>query len=385
MIEKALKGGGRYWAWIALLLVVLATGFAFYLKQLGYGLGVTGMSRDVTWGFYIAQFTFLVGVAASAVMVVLPYYLHDYKVFGRITVLGEFLAVGCVLLCITFVFVDLGQPWRVFNVMLFPSPHSVMFWDMIVLSGYFLLNAVVGWTALKAEAKGEHAPKWAKPLIYLSIPWAVSIHTVTAFLYSGMPARHYWHTAILAPRFLASAFASGPALLLLLCLVVRKFSKFDPGKEAIQKLAQIVAYAMILNVFFVLLEFFTVYYGQVPGEIHSLKFLFFGYEGHAALVPFMWTAAALAVLGIALLVVPGTRHNEGLAAVAAVAIFVACWIDKGVGMMVAGFTPTPFERVTDYVPSGPEVAITLGVYALGALVITVLYKIAIGVKESAAA
>ena len=383
MIEKAFHGGRAYRGWLALLAVVAAAGFLFYRRQLGYGLGITGMSRDVTWGFYIAQFTFLVGVAASAVMVVLPCYLHDYKAFGRITVLGEFLAVGCVLLCILFVFVDLGQPWRVMNVFLYPSPRSVMFWDMIVLSGYFLLNLTVGWAALKAEAQGLHPPAWTKPLVYLSIPWAVSIHTVTAFLYSGLAARHFWHTAILAPRFLASAFASGPALLLLLCLIVRRTTKFDPGREAIQKLAQIVAYAMCLNVFFVGLEFFTVYYGQVPGEIDSLRFLFFGLDGHGSLVPLMWTAAALAAVGIALLVVPRARHSEPLAAVAAVAVFVACWIDKGIGLMVAGFTPTPFHAVTDYAPSGPELVITAGVYAVGALVITLLFKIAIGVKEGA--
>ena len=385
MIDKALVGSRRYWIWILFLLAAIGIGFLCYLQQLKTGLGITGMNRDVTWGLYIAQFTFLVGVAASAVMVVLPYYLHNYKQFGKITILGEFLAVGSVMMCVLFILVDLGQPSRVFNVILHPTLHSVMFWDMLVLSGYFLLNIVIGWTTLSAERKRVPPPGWVKPLIYLSIPWAVSIHTVTAFLYSGMPARHFWATAILAPRFLASAFASGPALLIILCLVVRRFTKFDPGKEAIQKLAQIVCYAMIVNVFFVLLEFFTVYYGQVPSHIHSLQYLFFGLAGHYNMVPFMWLATFLAITGILLLLVPSTRKNENLLVVAALAVFFAAWIDKGLGLMVGGFTPNVFEQVTVYAPTAPEILITLGVYGIGFLVITLLYKIAISVKESLAA
>ena len=212
MLEKALVGGKKYWGWLFFLLLVLLVGAANYLRQLDYGLGITGMSRDVTWALYIAQFTFLVGVAASAVMLVLPYYLHNYKAFGRITILGEFLAVASVVMCLTFIIVDLGQPARAFNVILYPTPSSILFWDMIVLNGYLLLNILIGWTVLDSERKGIAPPKWVKILIYVSIPWAISIHTVTAFIYAGLPGRSFWLTAIMAPRFLASAFASGPAL-----------------------------------------------------------------------------------------------------------------------------------------------------------------------------
>ncbi len=383
MIEYAISGSRRYWKWIGFLLGIIGIGFLCYLKQLNTGLGVTGMTRDITWGFYIAQFTFLVGVAASAVMVVLPYYLHNFKQFGKITILGEFLAIGSVVMCLTFVFVDLGQPRRILNVWLYPSPNSVMFYDTIVLFGYLVINAVVGWIALTAEYKMTAPPKWVKPLIYLSIPWAVSIHTVTAFLYSGLVARGFWHTAIIAPRFLASAFASGPALLIILCLVVRKLTKFDPGKEALQKLAQIVAYAMIINVFFVLLEFFTVFYSQMPSHMHHLEYLFFGHGEYSNLVPWMWTATALAFFGIFLLLVPKYRQNEKLLAVAAVAVFSAAWIDKGLGFIVGGFVPNAFEQYSEYVPTLYELGITLGVYGIGILVITLLYKMATSIKERA--
>ncbi|MGI1659777.1 MAG: sulfate reduction electron transfer complex DsrMKJOP subunit DsrP [Desulfitobacterium sp.] len=381
MLEKALSGSKRYWLWIGFLLAVIFIGFLAYLRQYQEGLGVTGMSRDVSWGIYISQFTFLVGVAASAVMVAIPYYLHNYKKFGKIVILGEFLAVPSVIMCILFIFVDLGRPDRIMNVILHPTPNSVMFWDMCVLMGYLLLNLVIGWTALGAERKGFPPPAWVKPLIYLSIPWAVSIHTVTAFLYAGMPGRHLWLTAIMAARFLASAFAAGPALLILLCLIVRKVSTFDPGKEAIQSLAKIVTYAMIANVFFYILEFFTAFYSNIPGHMHPLLYLFVGLEGYNNLVPFMWVATILAFVGIFLLLVPKYRRNEKILPFALISVFIAAWIDKGLGLVIGGFVPTPLEHVVEYYPTLTEFGVTMMVYAIGALLITIFYKAVIGVRE----
>jgi len=381
MLELAIRGSKRYYGLLVVLGGMIGLGFLTYLFQLDRGLGITGMSRDVSWGFYIANFTFLVGVAAGGVMVVLPYYLHDYKAFGRITILGEFLAIASIIMCVTFILVDLGQPMRVLNVFLYASPNSVLFWDTIVLNGYLFLNLIIGWNVLENERNGTPYQKWLKPFIYLSIPWAVSIHTVTAYLFCGMPGRGFWLTAILAPRFLASAFAAGPALLILLCLVVRKFTDFDPGKEQIQSLAKIVAYALCLNVFFFLCEVFVVFYSNIPEHMDHFKYLFFGLQGKGAYVPWMWSSMALMLIGIVLLVNPVTRKSEGVLAVACLVTFFGTWIDKGMGMISGGFVPNPLHEVNEYIPTVPEIVITLGVYALGFLVLTVLFKIAIGVKE----
>ncbi len=201
MIEKSLQGGRIYWSWVGLLLTMIAVSSVVYVRQCNLGLGITGMGRDVSWGLYIANFTFLVGVAASAVMVVLPYYLHNIKAFGRITIFGEFLAVSAVTVSVLFIFVDLGQPARVFNIILYPSPQSVLFWDMIVLGLYLIFNIIIGWRTLEAERQNETPPAWLKPLIFISIPLAISIHTVTAFIYSGLGARPFWLTALLALAF----------------------------------------------------------------------------------------------------------------------------------------------------------------------------------------
>ncbi|MBI5740490.1 MAG: polysulfide reductase NrfD [Nitrospirae bacterium] len=384
MLEKALTGSKRYWTWITFLLAFIVAGVLAYLHQFDYGLGVTGMSRDVSWGFYISQFTFLVGVAASAVMLVIPYYLHDYKKYGKIVILGEFLAIAAVTMCILFIFVDLGQPMRVMNVILHPTPNSILFWDATVLNGYLFINLIVGWTTLTADRKGTPPPQWVKPFIYLSIPWAVSIHTVTAFLYAGLPGRHFWLTAVMAARFLASAFASGPSLLIILCLIVRKVSKFDPGKEAIQSLGKTVTYAMFANVFLLGLEFFTAFYSQIPGHMHAFQYLYAGIDGYGKLVPLMWTSTILAVFALIMLVNPNTRRKEGMLALACVSVFISLWIDKGFGLVVGGFVPNPFERITEYWPSLPESLVTLGIWSIGFLILTVLYKIAIAVRERTA-
>lgn len=380
MFEKAIVGSRRYWTWLICLLGVIAAGFSCYLYQLNVGLGITGMSRDVSWGLYIAQFTFFVGVAASAVMVVLPYYLHDYKQFGRITILGEFLAITAVIMCCLFIFVDLGQPARVFNIILYPTPWSLMFWDMISLGGYLLLNVIITLVTLTAEREEVAPPGWIKPVILLSIPWAVSIHTVTAFLYSGLPGRSFWLTAILAPRFLASAFASGPALLVLFCLALRKLTRFDAGQKAIQKLAVIVTYAMVINMFFILVEAFTVLYGRIPGDVAHLEYLYWGLDGSYHLVPWMWLSIALAIAALTLLLVPAWRNSRLLLPIACVCVFFSLWLDKGLGLIVGGFVPSPLDTVTKYTPTLPEWSIVMGIWALGALLITVFYKIMLSVR-----
>ena len=380
MLEKAFVGGRKYWILIACLLGVIGLGFIMWLWQFRVGLGITGMSRDVSWGFYIGQFTYLVGVAAAGVMVVLPYYIHHYKAFGRVTILAEFMAIGAVTMCLLFILVDLGNPVRMINVILHPTPRSVLFWDMIVLNGYLFLNVFIGWNVLTAERKGSPPPGWIKPFIYLSIPWAISIHTVTAFLYAGLPGRGFWLTAVMAPRFLSSAFCAGPALLILLCVIVRKTTKFDPGKEQIRTLGSIVTYALILNVFLFVCELFTVFYSQIPGHMHHFHYLFFGHEGHGNLVPLMWLAFACMTAAIILLVPPITRRNEGILTVACVLVVIGTWIDKGFGLVVGGFVPNPLERITEYWPTVPEALITLGVWATGFLIISLLYKVATSVK-----
>lgn len=382
MLDNAFEGGSKkYWGLIGFWIVLILMGLFAYSSQLINGLTVTGMSRDVSWGFYIAQFTFLVGVAASAVMVVIPCYLHNYKAFKRTVILGEFLAVSAVLMCMLFIFVDMGQPMRVLNMFLHPTPNSPMFWDSMVLFGYLIINLLVGWVTFEAERKGAPAPEWIKPIIYLSIPWAVSIHTVTAFLYAGLEGRHFWLTAVLAPRFLASAFASGPSLLIVLALILRKYTKFDVGEESIRTLSKVVTYAIVTNIFLVACELFTALFSDIPVHVHHFQYMFFGLEGKTRLVGWMWTSQIMVVVAALLMVMPKIRNNLGLLGPICTMIIIAIWIDKGMGMVVTGFVPSPLEHVVEYAPTTTEIGVTIGVYSIGFLVLTILYKVVVTVRE----
>jgi molybdopterin-containing oxidoreductase family membrane subunit len=382
LIDSIFKGGPKYWLTAGSLLLLLIAGAIAYVMQWDIGLAITGMSRDVSWGLYIANFTFFVGVAASAVMLVLPYYLHDEKAFKKIIILGEFLAVAACVVAVTFVLVDLGQPARAFNMIIYPTPNSILFWDMVVLTVYLLLNITIGWITLDAENKETTPPGWIKPLIIISIPWAVSIHTVTAFIYAGLGARPFWMTALLAPRFLASAFASGPALLILLALAMKKWGGFDPGKESLDKVAKIVTYGIITTLFFLILEIFTVFYSQEPEAMAHFRYLLFGLDGHFALVPWMWTSIILICCSIAVLLNSQLRKNPAVLACVCVAVLIAIWIDKGLGLVIPGFIPSQSGDVVEYFPTLPEIMIVIGVWSLGGLILTVLYKVALGVRKS---
>jgi len=387
MIEKVFKGDSRYWMWLAFLSAFVGVGAICYIRQYLFGLGLTGMGRDLSWGLYISQFTFLVGVAAGGLMLVLPYYIHNYKVFGRLTILGEFLAISAIIMCLMFIMADIGQPLRGLNMMLHPTPNSMLFWDMVVLLGYLGLNVICAWVILTAERKQVKPPKWVYFFVYLSIPFAVSIHTVTAMLYCGLPGRHFWLTAITAPRFLASAFAAGPALIVIACLVMKRVANFDAGKEAISKLTTIIMYAAIINAFFVGLEFFVGYYSNIPGHMHSLEYLFFGLEhnGHVYnnLVPFMWTSVLLCFGGLGLFAYMKISKvsTDLMIGIGAGMIFFALWLDKGLGFVLGGLVINPLHEIVEYYPTANEVGITVGIWATGFLLVTLMYKIAVDVEH----
>jgi Ni/Fe-hydrogenase subunit HybB-like protein len=185
----------------------------------------------------------------------------------------------------------------------------------------------------------------------------------------------------MAPRFLASAFASGPALLIIICLILKRYGSFNAGEKAISTLAKIVAYALAASIFFVLMELFTAFYSQIPEHVHHFSYLFAGLDGHTKLVTWMWTSAVLAFAALCILFIPRIRRNDVWLAVACVFVFVSLWIEKGLGLVVTGFIPSPLETITEYVPTGTEIAITLGIWAVGFLILTILYRIFVTVRS----
>ena len=380
MLESIFRGSSRYLAWVGFLLFFIAVAGLVYWNQVKSGLGVTGLNQDVLWGLYISQLNFWVGVAASAVAVVVPYYLHDQKAFGKAIVVGESLAISACLMCLLFVWVDIGQPGRIVYVLLYASPKSIMFWDAVALAGYLLINAVLVRSSLVAEQNCTALPSWFRPIAYVSIPWAIGIHTVTAFLYAGLSARYLWNTAILAPRFLASAFASGPSLLVLLLYALKKFAKHDVDEGSILTLARIITYCTLANVFFVGVEVFTAFYGGIQHHTAAFAYLF---ENSSSLAPWLWASALMTAIALVLLIAPQTRNNLAVLPWACVLVAASVWLDKGLGMVIAGFVPNAYGHTPEYCPTMPEAAVSVGICAFGLLITTFMCKIIVNVRERA--
>lgn len=380
-LTRVFQGDVKYYAWISFLLAIIALGVSAYLRQFDRGLIVTALRDQVSWGFYIANFTFLVGVAAAAVLLVIPAYLYHFKPIKEIVLFGEMLAIAAVIMCILFVVIDMGQPLRVWHLlplvgtMNFPS--SLLAWDVIVLNGYLAINVLLVLYALVRLAAGkEYNLALIMPLILLSIPWAISIHTVTAFLYNGLAARPFWNASILAPRFLASAFCSGPAIMLILLQLIRKFTKVEIDNRAISKIAELVAYAMGINLFLLGAEVFKEFYS---GTIHAapLEYLYHGLHGKAQLVPWMWTALAFNVTAFFIFLIPRWREKLPLLNLGAVLIIVGVYIEKGLGLIVPGFIPDALGEIYEYWPSSTEGMIAAGIWALGALLYTIMLKFSV--------
>jgi Ni/Fe-hydrogenase subunit HybB-like protein len=536
-VRIAFVGDWRYYTWMGALTLIALLGLNAYCKQLVHGLVVTGMSDEVSWGVYIANFTFLVGVAAAAVMMVIPVYIYDNEELHDLVIFGELLAVAAIFMCLAFVTVDLGRPDRFWHLIPglgeFNFPASMLSWDVIVLNGYLVLNVYICGYLLFMRYQGKRPSKWFYiPFVFIAIVWAVSIHTVTAFLYVGLGGRPFWNSAIVGPRFLASAFAAGPALIILALQVIRRATASGSAKDleggvdaserpgrsanpqdmealrealpelrdvpeaelkrvlensrvvvaapgdvllrqgkaspyaflvvrgrvvvkraegsrsritrtagpgdqfgevsalhgtprmataiaetdaevlrlsaddlralmqtkavdkvvrarmserlmitdhALLTLRGIVQVSMIINVFLLANEVFKEFYS---GNLHvaSSKYLFLGLHGKSALVPWIWTAVALNLIGMVLLILPISRSLKWLD-VACVCCIVGIWIEKGMGLVIPGFIPTPLGAIVEYTPSLNETLVCLGIWAAGLGCYTVFLRMAVPIMQ----
>ena len=385
-IIRTIKTGGKaYKTWVAALSIMAVIGLVYYFtKQVPEGLLATNMRDQVSWGWYIANFTFLVGVAAAAVVLVIPYYLYDYKPLGNMVLIGEVMAVAAVSMCLMFILLDMGSPERFWHLMpgigIFNWPQSILTWDVLVLNGYLFLNLfVVGYALSKIYAGKNYKTGFIWPFILLSIPAAISIHTVTAFLYLGIPARPFWNAAVLAPRFIASAFSSGPALMLIIFQIIRKNTNLKIPDKAFFKVGELIAWAMACNLFFLITEIFKERYSDTA-HIAPMNYLFYGLQGHDQLVPWIWTAIFFNCIAFVILLMPALRKNFLTLNIACVLIFIGVYIEKGIGLVFPGFVPDTLGEIYDYMPNSMELIISLAVWSIGLLIFTFGAKIAIAIQ-----
>ncbi len=383
-LDTITKGSKKYHIWMGSLTLVMLLGMYCYTLQLDQGLSVTGMSDRVSWGLYISNFTFLVGVAAAAVMLVMPTYVLKDIDFKQAVLIGEGLAVAALIMCLAFVVADMGGPsvlWHMIpGIGVFNFPNSMLTWDVIVLNGYLFINISIPLYILFRHYQGKEAKKKVYvPGAVWSVFWAVGIHLVTAFLYQGLQARPFWNNALLGPRFLASAFAAGPALIILVLAVIRSYTAFKIEDKTIKKIALIVTVAAQINLIMLVSELFKEFYAPTHHS-ESAYYLFFGLHGKNALLPWIWTAIPLNILATIILTFGVLRNNLKILYFCCFILFVAIWIEKGFGLIVPGFIPGPYGKIVEYLPTGIEVGVTVGIWALGAFVFTILAKTAIGIE-----
>jgi Ni/Fe-hydrogenase subunit HybB-like protein len=372
-------GDWRYHLWMTILTLISLAGLYAYCQQLVYGLVTTGMTDQVSWGLYIANFTYLVGLAAAAAMLVIPVYVYRNMHLHDVVIFGELLAVAVIIMCLLFVAVDLGRPDRFMHMFWrFNFPVSMLTWDVIALNGYLLLNLhICGYLIYCAYCQRKPSAIFYVPFVFIAIVWAISIHTVTAFLYVGLGGRPFWNSAIIAPRFLASAFVAGPAFIILTLQVVRRATQHRISDDAFLTLRQIMQVAMIINMFLLACELFTEFYTD-SAHLASSQYLYFGLHGRHGLVPWIWTAIGMNLLATALLVLPASRGLRWLN-VACVLSVVGIWIEKGMGLIVPAFIPTPLGELVEYVPTVREITVCLGIWAFGLLLYTIFVRISVPV------
>jgi Ni/Fe-hydrogenase subunit HybB-like protein len=380
-VRQVLTGGRAYKAWVAFLLATIVVGGVAYAQQLRYGLVATAMRDQVSWAFYIGNFTFLVGVAAAAVLLVIPAYVYNWKPIKEVVVLGELLAISALIMCLLFVLADMGRPDRFLHILpLIGTPNfpsSLLAWDALVLNLYLAVNVILVSYLLFKTYRGEaYDRRVFLPLVLLSIPIALSTHTVTAFLYNGMAARPYWNASILAPRFIASAFCSGPAVMIILFQVLRKTTRFEIKDEAIWKIAELMAYAMFLNLFLLGAELFKEYYSATEHLLYT-QYLWTGIGEYTALVPYAWLSLVCSVIAFGLFLVPQTRRNFVTLNVGCLLIWAGVYIEKGMGLIIPGMTPDTLGQIYEYTPTLTEWGVAAGVFGIGFLVFTVLVKVAV--------
>jgi molybdopterin-containing oxidoreductase family membrane subunit len=385
----ATDGSRAFYVWMFVLSAIALVGVSAWATQVTEGMAVTSMSDHVSWGLYIANFTFMVGLAAGGVMMVIPAYVYRDHDMHDVVIVGEMLAVAAIVMSLLFVVADLGRPDRFWHLIpgigRFNWPISMLTWDVLVLNGYLLLNLhIVGYLVYTRWLGRTPDPRWYVPLVFVSIAWAISIHTVTAFLYAGLGGRPFWNSALLAPRFLASAFITGPAFIVLLLQAVRRVTAFRVPERAIETLVGILRITTILNLFMLVAEVFVEFY---TGGSHtaSARYLFLGLHGHTELVPWIWTAITLNVGAALVLLSPRLCAQRWVLDVALVSTFAGVWIEKGMGLIVPGFIPSTLHEIVPYTPSTTEWQVTAGIWAFGLMVLTIALKVGLPAMSTPAA
>ncbi|WP_394235953.1 NrfD/PsrC family molybdoenzyme membrane anchor subunit [Niallia oryzisoli] len=355
-------------------------GFSAIGYQLVNGLGVTGMNNIVSWGTYIMLFMFFVGLSAGGLIVSSSATVFNIPSFKVVAKPATILSTVCVIVAAGFIMVDLGNPFRMLNLLLHSNFKSPLMWDVMVISLYLVINVLY----LYLMTREKPNQKAMKIMSSVALPVAILVHSVTAWIFGLQIARGAWHTAIMAPLFVASALDSGLALLLIVLVLLATFKVFVVEKKLITTLAGLLVTFVAVDAYLLLSEMITMIYPQ--GEaMHHAEVLISG-----QLAPYFWIQVILGlVVPLAILLFKKNREKMGLVVFSSALIvfgvlckriwllfsaFVHPNIAEGQGITLGYNQQNIWSTVGTYSPSLVELMISVGLISFGILLFTFLAK-----------
>ncbi len=385
-IERPTRG---FYLALWLLAAVVALALALYVRQVMMGLAVTGMMQPVTWGFYIVNFVFFIGISHAGTLISAILRITQAEWRRPITRMAEVITAIVLAIGALHPIIDLGRPDRVANVFLFGRLQSPLLWDVTSISAYFAASTVYLFLPLIPDIamlrdRGTR-PRWLYEfmawgwqgtprqwkvldrainiMMIVVVPVAVSVHTVISYIFA-MTLQSGWHSTIFGPYFVVGAIFSGIAALFVAMIAFRSAFHLQGYLKLVhfQQLAKLLLAMAVIWGYFTFCEYLTGYYG---GEPEEMKTLLYKLAGRYA--PFFWTMVGCNfVIPVLLLSFRRFRTIAGIL-VSSIAVLVGMWLERLIIVAPTLENPRmPFPGRL-YVPSFTEVGLFVGALALFAL------------------
>ena len=381
-------GRGFYWA-VALLSVFSLWGIISYLVQFYEGLGVTGLDQPVSWGFYVTNFVFFIGISHAGTLISAILRLSKAEWRRPITRMAE--VITCMVLFIGAgqILIDLGRPDRLMNVIRHGRYQSPLLWDATSISAYLtasmtylylpmipdiailrdrlgkrkLLYSVLalGWTGTERQQRVLN--RAIAIMAVLVIPIAVSVHTVVSFVFS-MTLQPMWHSTIFGPYFVVGAIFSGIAALIVAMIVFRKAYGLQQFLKPIhfRYLGQLLLIMALLWFYFTFAEYLTGYYGAEPEEMKV-----FWAKVTGRYWPFFWTMVLCNFVVPLICLARLATHTIGKVLAASITVTVGMWLERFLIVVpTLSFPRLPFPTAV-YAPTWVELGLMAGSFALFSL------------------
>ncbi|MCI5188876.1 MAG: hypothetical protein D3905_03545 [Candidatus Electrothrix sp. AS4_5] len=380
----AVKGGKVYYSWLLFLSFFVLVGLVTTYIQMTTGLIVTGATDQIIWELFVSNFIHCPSIASAAVLVVTPAYIYKRKDMKQLAVIGEAIAMVFVIIGFNFIFFHMGRPDRFWHTIpgigIFNFPSSVLTYDIIVLNVYLVLNAVaVFYYLYKHYVDQPLNTKFYTPLIWFAVAWGPFIHIITAFILSSNAQMAVWHSALMPFSFLAMAAAAGPALVIVIFLVIRKFTKLEIADSVIDFFSQVIIWGVGLLILMFAVEFFTELY---PATHHAapLEYAIKGHNGMKPYTPWFWGVMTVFVVQFLLLCNSKIRKSYNfLLPLICISVFLSVLIEKPSVLIFPAFSPTPLGEYAVYHPTLIEICNVLFIWASGFMLLTMILKGVVGV------